>query len=116
VLAITDASRWEFESQGVGFTAIIPTFTKTELITGTTTPKSVVPVEPDDVARAIQHAIENGDDEIYVPKALKPVGRALGMLPRRWHNAVHRRLGTDRAFIDVDRESRKPYLDRTETL
>jgi len=116
VLAITDAARWEFESQGVGFTAIIPTFTKTELITGTTTPKSVVPIEPDDVARAIQRAIENGDDEIYVPKALKPFGRALGMLPRRWHNAIHRRLGTDRAFIDVDRESRKAYRDRTETL
>ena len=116
VLAMTEAARWECESRGIGFTSIIPTFTKTELIAGTTTPKSVVPIEPDDVARAIAHAIEHGDDEVYVPKALKPFGLALGMLPRRWRNAIHRRLGTDRAFIDVDRAQRRGYLERTDSL
>jgi NADP-dependent 3-hydroxy acid dehydrogenase YdfG len=116
VLAISEASRWEFESRGVGVTAIIPTFTNTELITGTGTPKGVVPIEPDDVAGAIAHAIEHGDDEVYVPKSLKPFGRALGVLPRRWRNAIHHRLGVDTAFMNLDRERRKAYLERTEAL
>jgi short-subunit dehydrogenase len=116
VLAISDASRWEFEDRGVGVTAIIPTFTNTELITGTGTPKGVVPIEPDDVAGAIAHAIEHGDDEVYVPKSLKPFGRALGVLPRRWRNAIHHRLGVDTAFMNLDRERRKAYLERTEAL
>jgi hypothetical protein len=116
VLAICDGSRWELESRGIGVTAIIPSFTNTELIAGTAPIKSVVPVEPDAVARAIVDAIAQGKDEVYVPREVKAVGGLIGLLPRRWRQALHHRLGTDRAFLELDREQRRGYLDRTASL
>jgi NAD(P)-dependent dehydrogenase (short-subunit alcohol dehydrogenase family) len=116
VLAICEGSRWELEPRGIGVTAVIPSFTNTELIAGTAPIKSVVPVEPDAVAQAIVDAVAHGKDEVYVPKQVKPVGALIGALPRRWRQALHRRLGTDRAFLDLDREQRRAYLERTASL
>src|SRR3954467_7466736 len=89
VLAICEGSRWELRDRGIGVTAIIPSFTNTELIAGTAPIKSVVPVEPDAVAGAIVDAIAAGKDEVYVPKEVQPVGAFIGMLPRAWRYAIH---------------------------
>jgi hypothetical protein len=64
------------------------------------------------VAEAIVAAIRSGDDEVYVPKSVKTVGRVIGALPKRARFAVHKSLGTDRAFIDLDAEQRRTYSDR----
>ena len=116
VIAFTDGARWELERHGVGFTTVLPSFTNTELIAGTAPVKSLTPIEPDDVAKAIIRAIENDEDEVYVPKSVKPVGATFGLLPRRWRQRLYHRLGLDRAFIDVDPARRKAYTDRTDAL
>lgn len=109
VLAITEGARWEFADTGVGVSAVIPSFTNTELIAGSADVRTAAPIEPSDVARAIVGVIENGQDEVYVPRKVRPIGIVLGLLPRRVRHAIHHRLGTDRAFIDLDAERRAAY-------
>jgi NAD(P)-dependent dehydrogenase (short-subunit alcohol dehydrogenase family) len=116
VIAISAGARWELESEGIGVTAVMPTFTNTELIAGTAPVKTVVPIEPDDVALAILDAIKTGRDEVYVPKSLKPVGAAFNVLPRRLRQRLYHRMGLDQAFIRVDRNQRKVYSDRIDAL
>ena len=116
VIAISAGARWELEPKGIGVTAVMPTFTNTELIAGTAPVKTIVPIEPDDVALAILDAIRTGRDEVYVPKSLKPVGAAFNLIPRRLRQRLYHRMGLDQAFIQVDRDQRKAYSDRIDAL
>jgi NAD(P)-dependent dehydrogenase (short-subunit alcohol dehydrogenase family) len=116
VIAISAGARWELEPKGIGVTAVMPTFTNTELIAGTAPVKTIVPIEPDDVALAILDSIRTGQDEVYVPKSLKPVGAAFNLIPRRLRQRLYHRMGLDRAFIQVDRDQRKVYSDRIDAL
>ena len=116
VIAISAGARWELEPKGIGVTAVMPTFTNTELIAGTAPVKTIVPIEPDDVALAILDAIRTGRDEVYVPKSLKPVGAAFNLIPRRLRQRLYHRMGLDQAFIQVDRDQRKVYSDRIDAL
>jgi NAD(P)-dependent dehydrogenase (short-subunit alcohol dehydrogenase family) len=116
VIAISAGARWELEPKGIGVTAVMPTFTNTELIAGTAPVKTIVPIEPDDVALAILDSIRTGQDEVYVPKSLKPVGAAFNLIPRRLRQRLYHRMGLDQAFIQVDRDQRKVYSDRIDAL
>jgi NADP-dependent 3-hydroxy acid dehydrogenase YdfG len=116
VIAISAGARWELEPKGIGVTAVMPTFTNTELIAGTAPVKTIVPIEPDAVALAILDSIRTGQDEVYVPKSLKPVGAAFNLIPRRLRQRLYHRMGLDQAFIQVDRDQRKVYSDRIDAL
>jgi NADP-dependent 3-hydroxy acid dehydrogenase YdfG len=116
VIAISAGARWELEPKGIGVTAVMPTFTNTELIAGTAPVKTIVPIEPDDVALAILDSIRTGRDEVYVPKSLKPVGAAFNLIPRRLRQRLYHRMGLDQAFIQVNRDQRKVYSDRIDAL
>ena len=116
VIVISAGARWELESMGVGVTTIMPSFTNTELISGTRPVKTIVPLDPDVVARAIVNSIRTGADEVYVPKSLKPTGAVFGLLPRRWRQRLYHRMGLDQAFTQVDRAQRQDYLDRVNAL
>lgn len=116
VIAMSAAARWELADRGIGVTTVMPSFTNTELIAGTAPVKTIVPLSPDDVARAIVDAIREGRDEVYVPKQVKQVGILIGLLPRRWREAIYGRMGLDRAFLEVDAAGRQAYLERTRAL
>src|SRR5262249_30071773 len=109
-------ARWELEPKGIGVTAVMPTFTNTELIAGTAPVKTVVPIDPDDVALAIVDSIQRERDQVYVPKSLKPVVTAFNLLPRRLRQRLYHRLGLDQAFIQIDSDKRKIYSERIKAL
>jgi NADP-dependent 3-hydroxy acid dehydrogenase YdfG len=116
VIAISNGARWELESKGIGVTHVMPTFTNTDLISGTAPVKTIVPIQPEDVATAILDAIRTGRDEVYVPKSLKPVGAMFGLLPRRMRQRLYHRMGLDQAFINVNRDQRRAYAERITAL
>lgn len=53
VVGLSTAMADEFAPQGVNVTAVPPTFTNTELISGTTPSAAQKPVQPEDIAAAI---------------------------------------------------------------
>jgi NAD(P)-dependent dehydrogenase (short-subunit alcohol dehydrogenase family) len=72
VLGFTEAMRLEHRSTGVHFSAVLPTFTNTELIAGTRAPLGLL-AEPDDVGVQHQHRVAAQrsivvDDDLAVPQ------------------------------------------------
>ena len=109
---LTETARVEFAGRGVDFTCVMPSFTATELIAGTKGTRFVATVTPEDVAEAIADAIARPRPDVYVPRSVGHILRFNDLAGRRVRDAVGRRLGADRAFLDIDRAARDRYDDR----
>lgn len=112
VIAMTEGVAWEYEGSGVTIGDVLPSFTDTELIAGTGTPRTAKAVMPAEVAEAVVASLEDGALHRYVPRSVRPTGALIGALPLRAQRAVHRALGTDRIFLEADREGRRVYQQR----
>lgn len=112
VIAITEGAAWEFEGSGVSVGDVIPSFTNTDLVAGTTPPRTAEIIEPADVAEAVVATLADGQLHRYVPRSLRPTGAAFGSLPVRAQHFLHRRLGTDKVFLDFDAGARGAYQRR----
>lgn len=91
---------------------VMPSFTATDLIAGTTTPSGGKVVAPEEVAKAVVKVIERPKTHVVVPYSMRfmaPLMSMMGPRSRRWLNA---RVGSDNAFLVVDRDARKTYEAR----
>jgi NAD(P)-dependent dehydrogenase (short-subunit alcohol dehydrogenase family) len=112
VLGFTEAMCLEHRSTGVRFSAVLPTFTRTELIAGTRAPMGLL-AEPDDVAAAVARLIARPRRRVTVTRAAGILATFNKITPRPIGEYLARRLGVHRAFTDdVDREARRTYDDR----
>ncbi|NMN93843.1 SDR family oxidoreductase [Antrihabitans stalactiti] len=112
VIALTETARVEFSGSGVEFTCVMPSFTNTELIAGTTATKLVPIAEPSDVARAIAGAIGKPKADVYVPKLVGTLLRPQPLMGRRLRDIVNRKLGAYNTFLDFDPDARAAYTRR----
>src|ERR1700716_4164313 len=67
VVGLSTAMSDEFAPQGVNITAVLPTFTNTELISGTTPSSAQKPVEPAEIAAAIVKVLDKPKSRVSVP-------------------------------------------------
>jgi NAD(P)-dependent dehydrogenase (short-subunit alcohol dehydrogenase family) len=109
VVAFTEAARLEVQGKGVHVSAVLPTFTNTDLIAGTRSPKGMRNCEPEEIAAAVADLIARPRPQVVVPKALGRQIRLGALLPDRLRQAVSRRYGLDTLFLDYDPEARKAY-------
>jgi len=109
VVAMTETARVEYANTGVQFTCVMPHFTNTELIAGTTPTKLVPVVEPAEVAKAIARTIARPTDDVYVPKMMRSMLRVNGLFGRRFRDRVNRRLGAYDTFLHFDKNQRSGY-------
>ncbi len=109
VLGFTETMRLEYRGTGVHFSAVLPTFTRTELIAGTKAPMGLL-AEPQDVARAVARLIARPRRRVTVTR-LAGVAMAFNKLtPRAFGEFTARRMGVHRIFTDeVDRTARAEY-------
>jgi len=114
IVMLTEAARVEYAGSGVSFTCVMPSFTATELIAGTKGTRFVPTVGPDDVAGAIAAAIERPRHDVYVPRSVGRIAHFNQLAGRRVRDALARRLGADRTFLDIDHASRAVYDERIE--
>lgn len=112
VVALTEAARVEYASSGISFTCVMPHFTNTELITGTTPTRLVPLVQPSGVAHAIVSAITDRKSDVFVPKMMGPLLKTQPLLGRRIRDLVNRKLGAYNTFLDFDTEPRANYNRR----
>ena len=103
VVGLSTAMADEFAPHGVEVTAVLPTFTNTELISGTTPSAAQKPVEPEDIAAAIVKVLDKPKTQVSVPgwRGLSPSWRTLLPDPRgrRWLN---KKMGNDTVFLNFD--------------
>jgi NAD(P)-dependent dehydrogenase (short-subunit alcohol dehydrogenase family) len=112
VVSLTETARVEFRGQGVDFTCVMPSFTKTELIAGTKGTRFVATIKADDVGAAIAAAVAEPVYDVYVPKPVGAIIKLNSLLGRRIRDAIGRALGADRTFLDFDSGARAGYESR----
>jgi NAD(P)-dependent dehydrogenase (short-subunit alcohol dehydrogenase family) len=112
VVSMTEGARLEFGPRGVSFTCVMPSFTNTDLISGTSGTKGLKNVEPADLAAAIARAIERKQLDVYAPKALRPIFFTQSVIGRRTRDFMNRRLGAYDTFLEIDHSKRDDYDKR----
>jgi short-subunit dehydrogenase len=116
VLGYTDTVRMENRGRGIHFSAIMPTLTNAEMITGVGRARGFKNAEPEDVAQAVADVIAKPKPRVVVPRSMGVVASAQRLMPQRVSEALGRLLGTGRVFTsDVELEKRKSYARRTGT-
>jgi NADP-dependent 3-hydroxy acid dehydrogenase YdfG len=115
ILSFTESARVEYRNTGVQFTAVMPSFTSTDLITGTKGTKFVATIRPEDVAKAIVAAVRRPRADVYVPRSVGAILRAQPLIGRRLRDALNRSIHADRVFLEVDTAARADYETRIRT-
>jgi NAD(P)-dependent dehydrogenase (short-subunit alcohol dehydrogenase family) len=112
VIALTETARVEYAGTGVQFTCVMPSFTNTELIAGTSGLKFIPTAQPDDVAHAIVDAVSHPTADVFVPKIIGPILRTQPLIGRRLRDAINTQLGAYNTFLDFDPKARAEYQHR----
>ncbi len=116
VVGLTTALADEFAPQGVNVSVVLPTFTNTELISGTTTSFAQKPVQPAEIAAGVVKALDKpAITHLSVPGPLRAVGAITQLLSpnaRRW---LSHKLGNDTVFLNLDSAARSAYEQRART-
>lgn len=114
VVGLTSALADEFAAQGIDVTAVLPTFTNTELISGTHTTAATKPVQPEDIAAAIVKVLDKPKAQVSVPGSSRVIGILTMLLPSRGRRWLGKKMGTDTVFLDVDTTARAAYENRAQ--
>ncbi len=115
IVGLTTALSDEFAPQGVQISCVMPTFTNTELISGTKASGATKPVPPEAIAAAIVKTIEKPKTAVTVPYPLRFVAALTSTLSPRGRRWLGKRAGTDRVFLDIDTTARAAYEQRAQT-
>jgi NAD(P)-dependent dehydrogenase (short-subunit alcohol dehydrogenase family) len=117
VLGFTDSARIEYRNTGVHFSSVLPTFTNTELISGTSGAKLLKNAEPEDIANAIIGLITKPAARVAVTRIAGIIAGSMKFLPKSAGEFIARKLGMEHVFVDdVDNAARKAYEDRARGL
>lgn len=109
VVAFTEASRLEVKKHGVQISAVLPSFTNTELVSGTRSPKGQKNCEPADIAAAVVSLIAKPRPQAIIPAKFGINIRIAGLIPQSVKDALNKHYGLDTIFLDYDSSARKAY-------
>ena len=113
VIGFTEAARQEYRRSGVALSTVRPTFTNTELVSGTSGAKGMRNAEPQEIARATADLIERPRPFVRVTRIAGTMVAAMKFVPERIATQLGAMLGTDTVFLDrVDSAARQAYLER----
>ncbi|MUL66367.1 short-chain dehydrogenase [Mycobacterium sp. CBMA 234] len=114
VVGLSTALADEVAPQGVEVSVVMPPFTRTELISGTSETMAVKPVEPEEIAAAIVKTLDKPKTHVSVPGPLRFVAQAAQMLGPRGRRWLNKKLGIATVFMSFDAAKRKSYTDRAQ--
>ncbi|MEB3050037.1 SDR family oxidoreductase [Mycolicibacter sp. MYC123] len=114
VVGLTTALADEFAPQGVTISGVLPTFTNTELISGTTPSAAQKPVEPQDIAAAVVKVLDKPKTLVSVPGFGRRTAILATLLPDRARRWLNKKAGNDTVFLTFDTTARQAYEDRAQ--
>jgi len=114
VEGLTVAMSDEFAPQGVTISGVLPTFTNTELISGTSPTGAQKPVEPEDIAAAVVKVLNKPKTLVSVPGFGRRSAILLTLLSDRGRRWLNRKTHNDTVFLQYDTTARKAYEDRAQ--
>ncbi|HTM85795.1 MAG TPA: SDR family oxidoreductase [Mycobacterium sp.] len=114
VVGLSTALSDEFAPQGVNVSAVLPTFTNTELISGTTPSAAQKPVQPEDVAAAVVKVLDKPKTLVSVPRFGRTPAVLASLLSDRRRRWLNKKTGNDTVFLNFDIKARQAYEDRAQ--
>ncbi len=116
VVGLSTAMADEFAPQGVNVSVVLPTFTNTELITGTKTSAAQKPVQPEDIAAGVVKVLDKpAITHLSVPGPLRAVSTLTALLPPKARRWLSHKLGNDTVFLNFDTKTRSAYEERAQS-
>lgn len=112
VVGLSDAVGAELKGVPIEVSAVCPAVVNTDLASGVSATRGVKISEPEDVAEAIVETIRRPRPEVFVPRSVGPITRAISVLPRPARAAAVRLLRGDQVLAKIDRERRAAYDER----
>ncbi|CAA9534938.1 MAG: hypothetical protein AVDCRST_MAG85-4015 [uncultured Solirubrobacteraceae bacterium] len=109
VVGVSEGVRAELRGTEIEVSCVMPGVVNTELASGLTEARGVKNVNPEDVAEAIVDALKSPHFDVYVPKAIGPINKVMGVLPRGGREAIARALKADQVLTNIDQSARKGY-------
>ena len=115
VVGLSTALADEFAPQGVNVSVVLPTFTNTELISGTDATGAQKPVQPEDIAAGVVKVLDKPSiTHLSVPGPLRAVGALTQLLSARGRRWLSHKLGNDTVFLNLDTSARAAYEQRAQ--
>ena len=114
VVGLSSGLADEFAPQGVEVSCVMPTFTNTELISGTHPSAAQKPVQPEDIAAAVVKVLDKPTTLRSVPafgRFVSAVTPVLTPKARRW---LSHKMGNDTVFLNFDAKARQDYEARAQ--
>jgi NAD(P)-dependent dehydrogenase (short-subunit alcohol dehydrogenase family) len=112
VVGLSEALHLEFGPSGIDVTVVMPVGVNTELYSGLQPMRGFKTPEPEDVAEAIVEALQTGRYEVYVPKRMNGIIRAIALMPRSWAEKIGDALGGNEVMSRPDHGARAAYEER----
>ncbi len=109
VVGASEAVRGELRETEIEISCVMPAVVNTDLTAGVKPARFIENIEPEDVADAIVEALEKPRFDVFVPKSIGPINRAMALLPRPAREGIARALRADRVLLDIDESARRPY-------
>lgn len=111
VVGFGDALDAELAGRGVRVSTLLPSFTNTDLISGTTPGPLTRPIPPAKVAATVVTVLRRGRRQAVVPGRLSGGSALWQLFPRPVAGILRRSLGLDRVFLNVG-PGRTAYAQR----
>ncbi|MBA3327796.1 MAG: SDR family oxidoreductase [Solirubrobacterales bacterium] len=109
VVGASEAVRAELRGTAIEVSCVMPGIVNTELASGLQSARGVKNVDPEDVAAEIVDALKVPRFDVFVPRSLGTINKALGVLPRGGREGVSRALKADRVLLGSDAGARRAY-------
>jgi NAD(P)-dependent dehydrogenase (short-subunit alcohol dehydrogenase family) len=113
VVGLSEAIRAEVRSTAIDVSIVMPVVVNTELGSGLQKTRGIKVVEPDDVANAIVEAVQTGRVDVWVPRAMQTLFRAMNLVPRGFADFITKVLKGDQVLVNPDHLARGAYEKRT---
>ncbi len=99
----------ELRGTEVEVSVVMPVVVKTELAAGLQETRGVKHVTPEEVADEIVGVLEQPRFDVFVPRSVAHITRAMAVLPRGGREAIGRVLKADKVLSQVDDKARAAY-------
>lgn len=99
----------ELRGTEIDVSVVMPVVVKTELAAGLQETRGVKHVTPEEVADEIVAALEQPRFDVFVPRSVAHITRAMSVLPRGGREAIGRVLKADKVLSQVDDKARAAY-------
>lgn len=106
VVGFGDALDAELADRGVRVSTVLPSFTRTELIAGTSPGWRTRPIPPEQVAATVLTVLIRGRRHAVVPRRLASGSAVWQLFPRPAAKMLRRALGLDTVFLDIGSDRR----------